>query len=88
MKPGDTWVEEYDTRPYRGHFRQDMVAKLCPRCGGTGRGAPGEKYHEMGTGTYGCSHCHSFGWTPEKVGPERPNKEATQLDRDWRPTHD
>ena len=79
-KAGDRWTERYDTLPYRGCFQQDMVAVLCPRCGGTGRGAPGEKYYEMGVGTFGCSNCNSFGWTPEKDGPERPDIEETARD--------
>jgi len=36
--------------------------KICPKCGGTGVGAPGETYSEMGTSTFGCSECHSFGY--------------------------
>ena len=80
IKPGETWTDKYDTAPYRGHFQQDMVASLCPRCGGTGTGEPGEKYYEMGTGTFGCSHCNSYGWNPEKVGAERLDIEATRRD--------
>ena len=80
-KPGDKWTETYATSPYRGHFEQDYTAKRCSRCKGTGCGAPGEKYYEMGTGTFGCSECHSFGWTTKKVGKERQIKPP----EDWKP---
>jgi len=49
---------------------------LCPRCKGTGIGAPGEKYYEMGTGTFGCSECHSYGYISGRSGAD-PNEGNT-----------
>jgi len=37
---------------------------VCPKCHGTGIGAPGETYSEMGTSTFGCSECNSYGYVP------------------------
>jgi hypothetical protein len=68
----DDWAQDL----YETHFVGDRSkAKsvdvpdgmvLCQKCKGTGIGAPGEKYYEMGTGTFGCSECHSYGYSPRK----------------------
>jgi hypothetical protein len=70
MSHPDDWAQEV----YEKHFiDRDAPRKpvevppgmvLCQKCKGTGIGAPGEKYFEMGTGTFGCSECHSFGYNP------------------------
>jgi hypothetical protein len=68
----DDWAqdlyEKHFVEPFKDRGPVDLPPGMvhCLKCKGTGIGAPGEKYYEMGVGTFGCSECNSYGYEPPK----------------------